>query len=74
MAKGKSWGSVQEAYVNSPLADARSQVAQLTGVLHRTAGLLGVEANVDALSEWCAREETTRREIVNGTHAGGGNE
>ncbi len=65
MAKGSSWGTTQEAYVNSDLAKERLKVAELTGVLHRTCGNLGIEADVERLSEWNAKREAERREVKN---------
>jgi hypothetical protein len=62
MAKGKSWGQTQEMYVNSDLCKERCRNATLVGVLHRVAGLLGVEGTVDAVSDWCLEKERVRRE------------
>jgi hypothetical protein len=62
VAKGRSWGAANELYAASPLAAANKRVAELTGVLNRVAGLLGVEADVEKLSEWCAKEEKRRRD------------
>lgn len=62
MGKGKSWGVANEIWARSGEAAARREVAELTGVLHRVAGLLGCVASVDSLSDWCQREEARRRE------------
>lgn len=62
MAKGRSWGAANELYASSPQAEERKRNAQLTGVLHRVAGLLGIEADVEKLSAWCANEERKRRD------------
>lgn len=62
MGKGRSWGAAAELYAASPLAEERKRNAQLTGVLHRVAGLLGLEADIEKLSAWCANEEQKRRE------------
>lgn len=67
MAKASSWGQTQEAYVNSPLAAERTKVAELTGVLHRTCGNLGLECDIEKLSEWNAKREAERREVKNDT-------
>lgn len=63
MAKGRSWGSANELYADSDLALERKKNAILTGTLHRVAGLLGLEANEENLSAWCAAEEKKRREM-----------
>ena len=63
MGKGRSWGTANELYADSDLAVERKKNANLTGALHRVAGLLGLEADVEKLSAWCAAEEKKRREI-----------
>jgi len=60
VAKGKSWGVANEWYAASTVAKERKRSSELTGVLHRVCGLLGVGNDIDKLSEWCAEEERKR--------------
>jgi hypothetical protein len=62
MGKGRSWGAANDMYAESPVAKANTKIAEMTGVMHRVCGLLGLACDVDELSAWCAKEEKRRRE------------
>jgi hypothetical protein len=49
-------------YAASPEAAERKRNAELTGALHRVCGLLGLEADIEKLGEWCSKKEKELRD------------
>lgn len=58
--------------MHDTLESLRTRIAQITGTINRTCGLLGIAGGEDQLAKWCQEREREKRESAQRTLDGAG--